>query len=219
MYADKDDENGGMGENILSVYEANLGFEVVIHEAKPASESFVADLAGKMSYSFGPQGKLGELVKGLIDSGPSASRSLDFELHLDALNILLWANLGILTKESAQVAGMIDKLWKEGKAKKDYKGDNLFYEFLYNYTWIGSQSAYESIANRLLDKVDCWDSQIEGNDTERRLKRNCYREICDTDFFTLVRQFNEKSDLGYKFIRKGWSWQTEPKGDGDNGIL
>lgn len=53
IYAEKGEASERKGETILSVYKAGLGFEIMIHETKPTSEAFVANLAGKMSYSFG----------------------------------------------------------------------------------------------------------------------------------------------------------------------
>lgn len=115
---------------------------------------------------------------------------LDFEYHLNMLDIFLFTELGMLTDKLAFAAKMGSKIWH---SQADEGVENLFYQFLANYTQTGDQGKFEEIADKLLAKMKCWDSP----DPNKKECRNINTSSTD-------RPFNH---------RQGWSFQRNPKSE------
>jgi hypothetical protein len=119
--------------------------------------------------------------------------SFDYEFHLTMVQIFLFAELGMLTPELGEAAAKGSERWHSEAVRVGHNVENLFYQYLANYTGAGDQGEFARIADKLLIKMDCWDSPI---DSDSKLKKFWQTEL--------------KHPTGFNG-RKGWSFQRSPK--------
>lgn len=157
--------------------------------------------------------------------------SYDFELHLNALSIFLYSELDLLTPGLAKAARNTNIKWHEKADELGHPVENLFYQFMDNYTNDGDQEIYAKIANKLIKKVDCWKNPFIVNDYGQVEPNSCWQYSIITDLpinkdkpevewsgALIARQnaFDISGDIStgvtnFYSHRKGWSFQREPK--------